>query len=256
MDPYAWAWDLEALLLVPLMTAAYALALRRYPAPPWRIAVFLAGQLLVLAVSVSPLQTIALDYLLSAHLLQNVALAEWAPALFVLGLSPALAERLSRGRVVRTLTRPVVALPIWLLTYFVWHVPLIYDAALEHPATLLHVEHGCYFATGVLLWFPVVHREPHRLSAGAKAIYVFAAFALASPVGLLLALLPEPVYDFYVEGPGLWGLSPLTDQQIAGVTMAVEQAIVFFAVFAFCFLRFLREQESADEDLAQPRTSP
>ena len=69
---------------------------------------------------------------------------------------------------------------------------------------------------------------------------------LASPLGLLLALLPRPVYDFYGRAPErLWGLSRLADQQLAGLTMASEQAVVFFAVFAFFFLRFLRDEEPA-----------
>jgi cytochrome c oxidase assembly factor CtaG len=67
---------------------------------------------------------------------------------------------------------------------------------------------------------------------------------LASPIGLLLALLPEPVYDFYLEAPRLWGLTPLADQQIAGVIMAVSEAVVFFAVFAFFFVRFMAEEEA------------
>ena len=84
-----------------------------------------------------------------------------------------------------------------------------------------------------------------RYSDGAKAAYLFAAFVLASPLGLLLALLPRPVYGFYKDAPQLWGLSDLTDQQVAGVTMAVEQAIVFFAVFAHYFMRFLRTEHTA-----------
>jgi cytochrome c oxidase assembly factor CtaG len=94
----------------------------------------------------------------------------------------------------------------------------------------------------VLMWWPVIHG---RLSDGIKALYLFGAFVLASPLGLLLALLPTPVYDFYEDAPQLWRLSDLTDQQIAGVTMAVEQAIVFFAVFAYFFLRFLRTEHIA-----------
>jgi cytochrome c oxidase assembly factor CtaG len=74
-------------------------------------------------------------------------------------------------------------------------------------------------------------------------MYAFAAFLLASPIGLLLALLPSPVYDFYVHvEPRVWGLSPLADQEIGGVTMASEQALVLFAVFAFWFRRFLAEE--------------
>lgn len=226
---------------------AYGAALRRFPARRWRVACFLAALVLVLAVSITPLQTIALEYLLSAHLLQNVVLAEWAPALAVLGLSPALAGALAGLPGARFFLHPAVALPLWLLTYFAWHLPWAYDAALERPATLLHLEHACYFATGVLLWWPVVHDRPWALTAGARAAYLFAAFVLASPLGLLLTLLPEPVYSFYEDAPRLWGLSPLTDQQIAGVTMTAEQALVFFAVFAFFFARFLREQEEADD---------
>lgn len=186
----------------------------------------------------------ALTYhLLSMHLLQNVILAEWAPALLVLGIPPTLAERLGRVGVVRQLTRPPVALGLWLLAYFLWHLPPAYDAALEHPATLLHLEHVCYLAAGTLLWWPVFQDAPHRLSNAARALYLFAAFVLASPVGLLLALVPEPAYDYYVEGGGLWGLGPHADQQIAGVTMSVEQALVFFAVFAVYFFRFLQDEE-------------
>ena len=69
---------------------------------------------------------------------------------------------------------------------------------------------------------------------------------LGSPLGLLLALLPHPVYHFYDHVPRLWGLSPLTDQQLAGVTMASEQAIVLFAVLAFFLLRFLDEEGRTD----------
>jgi cytochrome c oxidase assembly factor CtaG len=60
----------------------------------------------------------------------------------------------------------------------------------------------------------------------------------------LLALLPEPVYDYYVEAPRLWGLTPLEDQQIAGVLMTVSEAIVFFGVFAFFFVRFMAEEDA------------
>lgn len=221
---------------------AYALAVRGNRPERFRIAAFGAGCTLLLATAVTPLDSLTY-HLLSAHLLQNVVLAEWAPALLVLGLPPSLACRLGRIKGARQLTRAPVALGIWLLTYYVWHVPAAYDAALRAPS-LLHVEHVSYIAAGTLLWWPVFQDTPHRLSSAARALYVFLAFVLASPIGLLLALLPEPVYDWYVEGGGLWGLSPAADQQVAGVTMSVEQAIVFFAVFAIFFFRFLAEEEA------------
>jgi len=148
------------------------------------------------------------------------------------------------------LTRPLVALPLWLANYALWHMPWLYDAALRRPHTLLHLEHLLYLATGVLLWWPVVHDVPRRLSAGARALYVFAGFVLAAPIGLVLALVPHAIYATYRHAPErLLGLSALSDQQLGGVAMAGEQAIVFFAVFTVWFFRFLAEQEHSDGDL-------
>jgi putative membrane protein len=190
------------------------------------------------------LEPLALHTFLWAHLLQNVVLAEWAPALLVLALPTPPARRVH--------VRPLVALPVWIATYFAWHLPWLYDLALRHPHTLLHIEHLTYLVTGCLLWWPVIHG---RQRAGATAAYLFAAFVLASPLGLLLALLPTPVYAIYRDAAPTWGLSALADQQIAGVTMAAEQAIVFFAVFAIYFMRFLGEEERAGAlDELRPRS--
>jgi cytochrome c oxidase assembly factor CtaG len=222
---------------------AYVLATRGERVERWRVAAFAAGCLLLLVTAVTPLE--ALSYhLLSMHLLQNVILAEWAPALLVLGIPPSVGERLARIGAVRLLTRPPVALGLWLLVYFAWHLPAAYDAALEHPATVLHLEHAMYLGAGALLWWPVLQDAPHHLSNAARALYLFLAFILASPIGLLLALAPDAAYDYYVEGGGLWGLGAHADQQLAGVTMAMEQAIVFFAVFAIFFFRFLADEEN------------
>lgn len=246
-DPSSWPRD-DFVVVVPLLVVAYTSRVRRSGASRIRVACFVAANVLLLAAFATPLDTIALNYLLSAHLLQNVIAAEWAPALVVVGLPAALAASAeARLPLLRKLTSPFVALPLWLTTYVVWHVPAVYDAALEHRHSLLHLEHATYFVSGCLLWWPIVHG---RLSSGARTGYVFAAFLLASPLGLLLSLLERPVYDFYVDRPGLWGLSDLTDQQIAGVTMAAEQAVVFCGVLAYWFARFLAEQEASEEDEA------
>jgi putative membrane protein len=189
-----------------------------------------------------------MNFLLVIHLLQNVVLAEWAPLLLVLSIPPALAATLTRSAAARTLTHPAVALPIWLANYMVWHLPWLYDTALEHPHSLLHLEHALYFATGVAMWWSVLQDEPHRLGPGVRAGVVFAAFVLGSPIGLVIALVPEAIYDFYVDAPErLWGLTALEDQRLAGILMSVEQAIVFFAVFAYFFFRFLAEEERRED---------
>jgi cytochrome c oxidase assembly factor CtaG len=240
--PGSWnpAWEEIGALM--LLGVAYGAAVRRYAIAPLRRRTFDASLLIALVVLVSPLATLALHYFLWAHLLQNVALAEWAPALAVLGLSPAAAAALAAKRPVAALTHPLVALPLWLAAYGLWHVPALYDAALRNR-WLLDLEHVSYFVTGCLLWWPVFQAAPRRLRSGAKAAYLFAAFALASPLGLVLALLPDPVYGFYEQAPRLWDIGPLTDQQIAGVVMAVSEGILFFALFAYFFSRFMAEEE-------------
>jgi len=195
-----------------------------------RIASFGAGVLLVVVATLGPVHRLSFE-LLVAHLAQNVVLAEWAPALLVFGLPPEVGRRLARR------VPWWAALPAWLVAYFAWHLPPVYDAALRHPDSLLQFEHVTYLLTGCALWIPVAHGP---LSNGAKAGYVFAAFVLVSPIGLMLALLPSPAYDFY---DGAHGLSALEDQQLAGVTMATEEALLFFAVLAYYFTRVVQNEE-------------
>jgi cytochrome c oxidase assembly factor CtaG len=224
--------------LVPALAVGIALGSRSGGFSRPRLAAGALGIVLVFAAFFTELEPLANHTFLWAHLLQNVVLAEWAPALLVLAVPPSLAHRAAGF----PLFRPLLALPLWLVTYYTWHLPAIYDTALRQPHSLLHVEHLTYVAAGICLWWPVVHG---KYSAGAKAAYLFAAFVLASPLGLLLALIPRAIYPFYAHAPRRWGPSPLADQQIAGVTMAAEEAAVFFAAFAAFFLRFLADEQAS-----------
>ncbi|HET8741639.1 MAG TPA: cytochrome c oxidase assembly protein [Gaiella sp.] len=245
MTPGAWSWNWEALVPVAL-AGAYLVATRR-ERDIARTVAFLAGCALLVAALVTPLDTLARTYLVWAHLLQNVVLAEWAPLLLVVGVPPALAVRLTRPAAVRVLTNPFVALPLWGATYALWHVPALYDAALRRPETLLALEHLTYVLAGALFWWCVWQDVPHALSSGARAGYVVAAFVLSAPLGLVLALVPRAIYGFYADAPErVLGLSRLEDQQLGGMTMAAEQSVVFFCVFAYWFLRFLAEQDALE----------
>src|SRR5438552_16800769 len=227
----------EAIGLAPALAVGLALAYRGRPVPRPRLLAGALGVGLVFAAFITQLQPLATHTFLWAHLLQNVVLAEWAPLLLVLAVPSRVAERAAGF----PLFRPLVALPLWLVAYYTWHLPWIYDAALRHPHSLLHVEHLTYLAGGVCVWWPVVHG---RASAGAKAAYLFAAFVLASPLGLLLALIPRAIYPFYVHASRTWGPGPLADQQTAGVTLAAEEAIVFFGTFTAYLLRFLADEQA------------
>lgn len=226
--------SLEAVIVVPVLAILYAVVARG--ARRGQIAAAAASLALIFAAFTTELQQLATHTFLWAHLLQNVVLAEWAPALLVLAIPNRAARRVNIPM--------LLALPVWLATYGVWHLPWIYDYALQHQHSLLHVEHVTYLLAGIALWWPVVHGTR---ASGVKAAYVFAAFVLASPIGLLLALIPRAIYTFYAHAPRTWGPPPLQDQQIAGITMAFEQAAVFFGVFTVYLRRFLREEQRDPE---------
>ena len=134
------------------------------------------------------------------------------------------------------------ALAYWLAAWYVLHVPAVYGYALTHRWAL-GLEHLAFLTSGIAFWWPVL--TPGRMAAHAKLVYLFGAFIAASPVSLALAL-THPQYGFYVHAPKLWGLSPLEDQQVGAIAMAIEQAAILFAACSIVFFRMLAEDEAGD----------
>src|SRR2546423_13610002 len=114
--------SLEAVGLVPLL-AIVGLATRA------RLLPLVAALVLIFLAFATKLQPFAVHTFLWAHLLQNVVLAEWAPALLVLAVPTAVAARAQNV----PLFRPLVALPLWLPPHFSWHPPRVYDFAPRRP---------------------------------------------------------------------------------------------------------------------------
>src|SRR5581483_11841419 len=121
--------------------------------PAWRVATFAAALVVLVVAVASPLDSIGESRLFSVHMAQHVLIGDLAPLLVVGGLTgpllrPLLAPRPLRR--LRSLTHPLVALPLWAADLWLWHLPRLYDAALDHP--WLHaLEHACFFTGGLLL---------------------------------------------------------------------------------------------------------
>jgi putative membrane protein len=246
-DPWQFQADPEWAAALVIAAVDYAVVVRvldRRGAPTSRarVAAFAAGLALIAVALLSPLEHIALTSLLSFHLLQNVILADWAPPLLVLGLSPAMVAAAERRRIVWALTSPPVALGYWLAAWYVLHVPAVYGFALTHRWAL-GLEHLAFLTSGIAFWWPVL--TPSRMRPAAKLVYLFGAFVAAAPVSLALAL-TDPQYAFYVHAPRLFGLSPLEDQQLGAIAMALEQAAILFAACSVVFFRLLAEDEAGD----------
>jgi putative membrane protein len=241
-------WNLEPdpewIVALVLFAACYLWAASAFGARLLRRLSFVAGLALVAAALLSPIEHVALHSMLSLHLLQNVMLADWAPPLLVLGLSPAMAATALRHRALRLATTPAVALGYWLAVWYIVHVPAVYGYGLHH-GWMLGIEHLAFLSAGTLFWWPVLVEG--RMASLPKLVYLAAAFFIAAPVALVIALAGSTLYPFYDTTPHLFGRSPLEDQQLGGMLMAVEQSALLFVAFSWTFFRLLSEDEQAPE---------
>src|SRR3712207_5684195 len=118
------------------------------------------------------------------------------------------------------------SLVIWLSVMYAWHVPALYEAALESP--LVHLlEHASFFFAGVAVWWPLIQPVPmrRRLTGMWPLAYIgVAKFGLAA-LGLYLTWSQTLVYTYYASVPRIWGLSPIEDQNVGGAIMMVEQSL-------------------------------
>jgi cytochrome c oxidase assembly factor CtaG len=251
--PAATSFSFEPVFLVLAAAAVYGyvrLAKTVERPSPGRTALFGLGAVLIAVSLNSPLETIAVHYLLVVHLLQNVMIADWAPPLLVLGLTPAMraAAAARGGQTLAFLTRPRVALPLWLAVWYGVHLPVFYDYALRHPL-LLNAEHGALIFAGLVFWWPVFSNEPHRLGTAVRLVYLGAAYAGSAFLSLALIFSARAFYGFYEAAPRLWGLSPEKDQSLGGILMNAEQLVVFFAALSYFLLRLLSEEEESQRAL-------
>ena len=213
--------------------------------PWWRIALFALGLGLVVAAIASPLETIAASYLLLIHLLQNVMMADWAPPLLILGLTPAMRAAVSTcgGRVLRMLTRPRGRCRCGSSSGTGCTCRRSTTSRSGNPWALKRRARPAPRRRGSSSGGPCSPLEPHRPPTPAILAYLGIAFAISSFLGLAFIFSTTPFYDFYVEAPRLWGLSPEKDQNLGGILMNAEQTIVFLSALFYFILRLLDEEE-------------
>lgn len=105
-----------------------------------------------------------------------------------------------------------------------WHAPVLFDAAVT--GTSLHrLQHLCFFATAILFWWAIIWRSDH----GTSAWHLFATMIHTSVLGALMALAPHVLYIAQTQAAIAWGLTPLEDQQLAGMIMWVPAATIYAA---------------------------
>jgi cytochrome c oxidase assembly factor CtaG len=237
----SFSWEPLFLVLAAGAAVVYWRAARSDPPPTWRLVAFVSGLFLIAASLNSPLETIAAHYLLLIHLLQNALIADVAPLLVLLGLTPRMKEEIGRRGGDRLRARWI--LPIWLGAWYLTHLAVFYNWALR-TGWGLNIEHAILIAAGLLFWWPIVSG---RLSPPEGLGYLAAAFIGSSFLGLAFIFSSRPFYAFYEHAPRLWGLSPIRDQNLGGILMNGEQTLVFLLAIGWYVMRLLDEEHAAGE---------
>ena len=246
--PPAGSFTFEPLFIVLAIVAALLYARYARGAGPGRRLLFGLGLACIVVPLNSPLETIAVHYLLLAHLAQNAISADIAPPLLILGLTPVAREALERrgGRVLQGVTSPAIALVLWLVCWYGIHLSVVYDFLLRHQL-LLNLEHTILISAGLIFWWPVLSGTARSLAAPGGLLYLFIAFASSAFLGLALTFLPS-FYPYYQQTPRLWGFSPDSDQNVGGALMTGEQSAVFVAGMCWVFFRLLDDDQEVETD--------
>jgi len=222
------------------------LAAQGRPVPAWRRWLFWTGIGLVVLALNSPIDALGEQHFFFLHMTQHVILGDLAPLCFVLGLNGQILRPVLQFKLVerlRVLSHPFVALPLWTLDLFLWHVPFLYDGALHHDSVHA-LEHFLFFTCGCLMWEPVVETlpAPECFGTGMKFGYIAVVRLLETILGNVFIWSSSAFYSVYRHPPE-WGITPVHDLNLGGVVMMAEGSLVTAVVLVWLFLRLAREGE-------------
>lgn len=254
-------WTFNPLQLLPTIIVAVlyyrrtrTLAQRGQAVSTWRQVSFWTSIALVLLALNSPLDALGEQHFFFIHMLQHVILGDLAPLCFVAGLTgpilrPVLAIRFFDR--LRILTHPFVALPVWTVNLYVWHIPFLYDGALHHD--VVHaLQHLLFFSCGCLIWEPVLETLPAPAWFGtpAKIGYLVVVRLVETVLGNIFIWSNSMFYTVYQHAPE-WGITPVHDLNLGGVVMMAEGSIVTLVALAWLVLRMASESELRQSLLEQ-----
>jgi cytochrome c oxidase assembly factor CtaG len=254
-------WSFEPLQIAPtlIVAALYlkrsrTLARRGTPVPLVRRVSFWAGIGLVVVALNSPVDALGEEHFFFVHMIQHVIIGDLAPLCFVVGMTGPILRpvfALPGFEKLRKLSHPLVALPIWAVDLYVWHIPLFYDGALHHNSVHA-LEHFLFFTCGCLMWEPVIETlpAPEWFGTGVKVAYIFAVRLLETIIGNVFMWSNSMFYSVYRHAPE-WGITPAHDLNLGGIVMMAEGSVVTLATLIWLFLRLAAEGEMRQKLLEQ-----
>lgn len=247
----SWNLDPTILFAIVLLHGSYLLLVgplrihfpHSRPVTTGQLTAFTCGILTLFVALVSPLDYFANYYWFSAHMLQHILLTLVAPPLLLLGLPGWLFDPLEDHaallRLARFLTNPYVAFFSFNVVFALWHLPSLYQLALEDP--IVHIfEHATLFATAILTWMPMLSPTLllPRLSLPAQVLYLFLQSFMPTGLGALITFDKEPLYSFYAQAPRLLNVNVIEDQVYAGLIMWLGGSLILLLALTFIFFKW------------------
>ncbi len=254
---FAEAWDFEPTVIFGSAALFFAyLWVVRFRLNR-KTALFVSGVLLMLLTLIGPLDFLGDNYLFSAHMMEHLLLYLAVPPLLLLGLPPAPVQSFLSieiaAKAERFLRRPTIAWLVAVGTMWLWHLPVLYNAALNNEG--IHaVGHLSLLLTGTIFFWPIFSPlRSRRLSPVIGAVYIFAAMAANMILGILLTYSPLGYYPTYMRSSDatgvfrlirtVWKLDPQSDLHLGGMFMWIVGGLLYFASLLAVFSRLYRDPE-------------
>lgn len=246
---FGWEWD--PWIGAPLATSVllYAAGVLR----TWKragigrgvtagqVVCFAGGIAVLMGALVSPLHEYG-EHLFSAHMVEHELLMSAAAPLLAasrpLGMFLHALPRGARLALIGTassaplqgawhwLMKPFHATALHAVAIWLWHVPALLDGTLVSES-LHRLQHVSFLGTALVFWWAIIRRP--KSDYGLGSLHIFATMVHTGLLGALLTLAPRVLYPVQTADAPLFGLSPLEDQQLAGLIMWVPGGLSYLA---------------------------
>lgn len=252
-----WYFEPSVVIGTVLLIIFYASAVGRLrqhfhwgtPVPRIQQLTFYTGTLCMFVALVGPLDVLGDEYLFSAHMAQHMLLSFVVPPLWILGTPSWLIRRLVPRSFQSLLWNPIFAFALFNGTMWIWHTPVVYNAALEREG--LHItEHLMFMAAGVIGFLPILKSDLiPQMTLQLKLIYLGPSMLSCTALAALITLSSIQLYSYYGTSALRWGLTAVQDQQIGGASMWVPGDMLYMILIVWTFYMLLDSSDSKEQQV-------